>query len=206
MIRAPKGFGISSSLLVVICLVLSLPGPGYCQNKVMGEVEFNGATQLDRHSGVWIDGEYVGYISELKGARKVLLLPGDHHIAVRHLGYKNFTEEIVVEPGQKQTINVALAKNPRDQLPAVTAEIKLDVTPKRAAVFVDGGFIGPVEDFGGMGRALLVSPGKHRIRIAQPGYRPSETDVNLLPNQKFTLKTELVKGSINQAGPLIKKQ
>ena len=203
---ALRGFGLSKSLLVVLCLVLSLPGICYCQNKVMGEVDFIGATKLERHSGVWIDGQYVGYISELKGDRKVLLLPGDHQIVVRHLGYKDFTQEIVAEPGQQQTIDVTLARDPRAQLPAVTAEIKLEVTPNRAAVFVDDGFIGPVEDFGGMGRALLVSPGKHRIKIAMPGYRTSETDVNLLPNQKFTLRTELVKGSINQAGPLIKKQ
>jgi hypothetical protein len=200
----PKRFRISSSLFAAVCL-LSLCGPGYSQNKVMGEVDFIGATKLERHSGVWIDGEYVGYISELKGPRKVLLLPGDHTIEVRHLGYKNFVEKIVVEPGQPQTISVTLAKDPRAQLPTVTAEIKLEVTPDRAAVFVDGGFIGPVRDFGGLGRALLVEPGKHRIKIAMPGYQPFETDVNLLPNQKFTLKTELVAGSINQAGPLIKK-
>jgi PEGA domain len=206
MISSPKGFRMSSSLLAVICLILSLPGLCYCQNKVMGEVDFVGATKLEQHSGVWIDGEYVGYVSELKGSRKVLLLPGDHQIAVRHLGFKDFTEKITVEPGQTQTIDVTLVKDPRAHFPAVTAEIKLDVTPDRAAVFVDGGFIGPVQDFGGMGRALLVSPGKHRIRIAQPGYRPFETDVTLLPNQKFTLKTELVRGSIKQAGPLIKKQ
>jgi tRNA (cmo5U34)-methyltransferase len=36
--------------------------------------------------------------------------------------------------------------------------------------------------------------------------RRIKTDVSLLPNQKFTLKTELVRGSIKQAGPLIKKQ
>ncbi|MGH9356532.1 MAG: carboxypeptidase regulatory-like domain-containing protein [Terriglobia bacterium] len=203
---APKGFRISGPLLVFACLILSLPGPCYSQNKVMGEVDFVGATKLEQHSGVWIDGQYVGYISELKGARKVLLLPGEHQISVRHLGYKDFTQKIVVEPGQAQTVSVTLAKDPRAQLPAVTAEIKLEVVPDRAAVFVDGGFIGPVQDFGGMGRALLVSPGKHRIRIAMPGYRPFETDVNLLPNQKFTLKTELIKGSIKQAGPLIKKQ
>lgn len=203
---ARKSFRVSSSLLVVLGLVLSLPGLCHGQNKVMGEVEFVGATKLEQHSGVWIDGEYVGYITELKGARKVLLLPGDHQIAVRHLGYKDFTQKIVVEPGQKQTIDVTLVKDPRAQIPAVTAEIKLEVTPDRAAVFVDNGFIGPAEDFGGMGGALLVSPGKHRIRIAMPGYQPFETDVSLLPNQKFTLKTELIKGSINQAGPLIKKQ
>lgn len=203
---ALKGFHRSSLLLVVIWLVLSLSGLCYGQNKVMGEVDFIGATKLEQHSGVWIDGQYVGYVSELKGDRKVLLLPGDHQIAVRHLGYKDFTQKIVVEPGQTQTINVRLMKDPRSQVPAVTAEIKLDVTPNRAAVFVDDGFMGPVQDFGGMGRALLVSPGKHRIKIAMPGYRTFETDVNLLPNQKFTLKTELVKGSIKQAGPLIKKQ
>jgi PEGA domain len=202
---APIRFRVSSSLLAVLCLFLSLPDPCYCQNKVMGEVDFVGATKLEQHSGVWIDGEYVGYISELKGSRKVLLLPGDHHIAVRHLGYKDFSQNIVVEPGQSQAISVTLVKDPRAHLPAVTAEIKLDVTPDRAAVFVDGGFIGPVQDFGGLGKALLVSPGQHRIRIAQPGYRPFETDVSLLPNQKFTLKTELVRGSIKQAGPLIKK-
>jgi hypothetical protein len=202
---APIKFRTSSSLLVVLCLLFSIPGPGYGQNKVMGEVEFLGATKLEQHSGVWVDGEYVGYISELKGARKVLLLPGEHHIVVRHLGYKDFTQNITVEPGQKQTISVTLTKDPRAELPAVTADIKLDVSPGRAAVFVDGGFIGPAGDFGGIGGGLLVRPGKHRIRIAMPGYRPFETDVNLLPNQKFTLKTELIKGSINQAGPLIKK-
>jgi hypothetical protein len=198
------GFRMRNSILALIWLVLFLPGPGYSQNKVMGEVDFVGATKVERHSGVWVDGQYVGYISELKGDRKVLLLPGDHRIAVRQVGYRDFRQNITVEPGQKQTIDVTLVKDPRAHLPSVTAEIKLDVTPNRAAVFIDDGFIGPVQDFGG-GNALLVSPGKHRIKIAMPGYRTSETDVNLLPSQKFVLKTELVRGSIKQAGPLIKK-
>lgn len=55
------------------------------------------------------------------------------------------------------------------------------------------------------GRTIQVSPGKHRIKIALPGYQVFETEVNLLPNQKFTVKTDLVKGSITQAGPLIKQ-
>ena len=52
---------------------------------------------------------------------------------------------------------------------------------------------------------MLLSPGKHRIKIALAGYRTFETEVNLLPKQKFTLKTDLAKGSITEAGPLIKK-
>jgi len=93
----------------------------------------------------------------------------------------------------------------RFQYPAVYSEIKLQVTPDRAAVFVDDRFVGHVHEFGGVGRKMQVSPGKHRIKIALPGYRTFETEVNLLPKQKFTIKTDLVKGSITQAGPLIKQ-
>ena len=201
-----KRFRISTSLLLAIGSLLCLVGPAYPQNKVMGEVEFIGANDVEKHSGVWVDGQYVGYLSELKGDRKVLLLPGEHEVSVRQSGYKDFLQKVLVEPGRKQTVNVVLVKEPAARLPAVTAEIKLTVTPSRAAVFVDDIFVGPVHDFGGLGRALLVSSGKHRIKIALPGYQTFETEINLLPNQKFTVKTDLVKGSIEQAGPLIKEQ
>jgi hypothetical protein len=52
---------------------------------------------------------------------------------------------------------------------------------------------------------MLVSPGKHRVKIALPGYQVFETEVNLLAKQKITIKTTLVPGSITQAGPSIKK-
>jgi hypothetical protein len=52
---------------------------------------------------------------------------------------------------------------------------------------------------------MLLSPGKHRIKVELPGYRTFETEVNLLPRQKSKVETELVAGSILQAGPLIKE-
>ena len=48
-------------------------------------------------------------------------------------------------------------------------------------------------------------PGKHHIKVALPGYQAFDTDVDLLPNQKVTIKTDLAPGSITQAGPSIKK-
>jgi len=54
-------------------------------------------------------------------------------------------------------------------------------------------------------RGMLVSPAKHRVKIALPGYQAFETEVNLLPRQKITIKTNLVPGSITQARPSIKK-
>jgi len=89
-------------------------------------------------------------------------------------------------------------------MPATTSEIKLDVTPDRAAVFLDGAYAGSVSDFKGVGHGMLVEPGKHTIKIDLAGYRPFETSVTLLPKQKFTVKTNLEEGSILQADPAIK--
>lgn len=192
--------------LAVLCSLVFLAGRSYAQNEVLGEVQFIGATKVERTSGVWIDGQYVGYLDELKGDKKVLLLPGEHEIAVRQSGYKDFAQKVTVEPAKKLILHVTMERDPRAQFPTVRAEIKLQVTPDRAAVFLDDAFVGHVHEFGGLGRKMVVSAGKHRIKIALPGYQTFETEVNLLPHQKAKIQTDLVKGSITQAGPLIKKQ
>jgi PEGA domain len=177
----------------------------YGGNEVLGELQFVGATKVEKRSGVWIDGQYMGYLKELKGSKKVLLLPGEHEIAVRQAGHQDFTQKVVLEPGQKHVIQVSMEKDPEAQYPEVTAEVKMSVNPSRAAVFVDDRFVGHVDEFNGPGQALLLIPGKHHLKIALPGYKTFETEVNLLASQKFELKTELFKDTIMQAGPLIKE-
>jgi hypothetical protein len=163
-------------------------------NDVLGEIELVGASKVEKTSGVWIDRQYVGYLNELKGSKKLLLLPGEHEIVVRQGGYLDFVQKVSVRAGDKQVISVKMEKDLRVQMPQVTAEIKLDVNPNRAAVFVDGVFVGHVAEFGGIGRALLVTPGKRKVIISLPGYQTFETDIDLVANQKSTIKTELVKG------------
>jgi hypothetical protein len=191
-------------LLLVSALVLS--APMYAENDVMGEIQFEGKSHVEKTSGVWVDGQYVGYLKELKGSKKVLLLPGEQVITVRQDGYQDFTERILVQPGQKQVVRVAMEKAPTGPLPDVMATVKIAVNPSRAAVFLDGLFVGHVGEFEGMGRGMLVAPGTHQIRIALPGYQTFETDINPLANQKVELKTELVKTGAPLAGPLVKTE
>jgi hypothetical protein len=192
--------------LLVAAYCLFLPATGAAgQNQIMGEVLFSGATKVEKNSGVWVDGQYVGYLKELKGKKKILLLPGKHQVAVRQSGYDDFDVELVVEPGLTQTVEVAMKLSPRAYVPDVTATLKLKVQPDRAAVFLDDKFVGHAGEFGGAFRSMLVSPGRHRIKVELPGYQTFETEVNLLAGQKSEVKTELVKGSIEQAGTLIKK-
>src|SRR6204780_1328280 len=111
--------GLSWMLLAVSSLLLT---PAiYAGNQVMGEIQFEGKSKVEKTSGVWVDGEYVGYLKELKGSKKVLLLPGEHVVSVRQDGYQDFTQKILVQPGQKEVVRVAMEKAPIGPLPSVSA-------------------------------------------------------------------------------------
>lgn len=189
--------------LALASFLLLSAGSVAARNEILGELRFVGATKVERTSGVWVNGLYVGYLEELKGSKKVLLLPGEHRIAVRQIGYFDFERTVNVEPGEKKIVFVSMQKDERARPPEETAEVKLSVWPRRAAVFVDDYFVGPVS---GLGKAMLLSPGKHRIKIALPGFQTFETEISLLPNQKFELKTSLHPGSVQEAGPLMRTE
>src|SRR5712692_3328891 len=136
--------------ILVLAFVWCLAGSVSAQsNDVLGEVQFEGKTNVEKTSGVWVDGQYVGYLNELKLSKKVLLLPGDHTISVRQNGYQDFSQTIVLQPGETQLIHVTMDKAATGPMPADSqlSTIKINVSPSRAAVFVDGRFVGHVGEF-----------------------------------------------------------
>jgi hypothetical protein len=209
MLSSPQKWNLFRRLAVAACVfaLAVVPGPkmATAQNQVAGELEFEGKTKLERDSGVWIDGNYVGYLKELKGSKKITLLPGQHEVVVRQSGYQDYVQKVVVEPGEKRLISVTLNLAPRATVPDVTATLKLNIKPGRAAVFLDEKYVGHASEFGGKFRSMLISPGKHKIRVELPGYRTFVTDVDLLANQETEVKTVLIAGSIEQNSTLIKK-
>lgn len=191
------------ALLGSLFIVSSTAAPLLAQTTVLGELTFKGASKVEKTSGVWIDGKYVGYLGELWGPKRILLIPGDHELAVRQAGYKDFTETLTVEPKELLLVPVKMQKETSDTWPTVTGELKVDVSPDRAAVFVDNRFLGHAGELGGAFHSMLLSPGMHKIKVELPGYQSFETDVNLVAGQKSVVKTTLAKGSIHQADALI---
>jgi hypothetical protein len=189
----------SARLLAISTFLLlsaHLPNTYGQQNTKMGEVRFTADNQDERDSGVWVDGKYAGYVKELKGDRKVMLAPGEHEIVIRQAGYKDFTKKLVVAPDQIQTIAVVLEENPKLTYPGNdAAEFRLDILPKRAAVFVDDGYMGHGGDFGGRFHSMLVSPGKHRLKVTLDGYKPYETEIDAVASSKSQMKIILEKSS-----------
>lgn len=187
----------------ILAVIAVLVPAVYAGNQVMGEIEFKGKSKLEKTSGVWVDGQYVGYLKELKKSKKVLLLPGEHVITVRQDGYQDFVERVELQPGQKKVVRVEMQKGPAGAMPATTATVKLAVNPTRAAVFVDGLFVGHVAEFQGLGRGMLVAPGSHTIKIALPGYQSFQTQIDPLAHQKVEVKTDLLRTKAITEDPLI---
>jgi len=199
-----------------VCLValgglsglFSLDTTVHAQNRIMGQIHFLDTSKAVKTSGVWIDGQYVGYLGELKGTNRLRLLPGNHDITVRQAGYSDFSKKLVIEPRLVVDVRVSMERDPRFIYPdpKTSSEVRLDVQPSRAAVFLDDYFVGTVDEYYGIEHAMLVAPGKHRFKIALPGFRTFETEVDLYPRQKFALRTDLMGGSINDADPIIRQE
>src|SRR5256886_9246727 len=164
-----KLFRLRGLVPVVALILLLSAADSYADNRVMGEVQFAGASRVERDSGVWIDGQYVGFLKELRGDKKVMLLPGEHEINVRQAGLEDFVRKIVVEPGRKQTVHVAMQKSVGWQTPSTTATLKLTVQPNRADAFLDEWYVGHVGEFGGKFHSLLIAAGNHGIKVEIPG-------------------------------------
>jgi len=182
-----------------VWVLLAFVAAAFAENKVLGELELQGASKVEKDSGVWIDGQYLGYLKELKGDKKILLLPGEHEIVVRQDGYQDFETHLTLQPAEKQVLVVTMTKDSRFKMPAVFSEVKLAVNPNRAAVFVDDLFVGHASEFDGVAHSLLVAPGHRKITISLPGYQTFQTEVNLVPKQKFKLRTDLIKAPASVA-------
>ena len=189
---------------VFLGIMLLIPAMS-AEERVQSELRFTAHTKDEKTAGVWVDGQYVGFVKELEGNNKLKLLPGRHEVVIRQAWYDEFVKQIVLEPGQTQELNVALVKSARLPTKDATGELKIAATPSRAAVFVDGQYAGHVEEFDGVGKAMLLTPGQHHLRIALPGYLPFDTMVDLRAQQKLKIQTDLVKGSITGAGPQVNK-
>src|SRR5580658_1128396 len=85
-------------LALLFTLSLAVFAQDDARSKVLGEVELQGAGKVEKTSGVWVDGQYLGYLKELHGDKKILLLPGEHEIVVKQDGYVDFTQKVTLQP------------------------------------------------------------------------------------------------------------
>jgi len=167
------------------------------KNPMLAEIEIDAASRSERDAGVWVDGQYIGHVRQLRGKSRLTLMPGRHELLFKLVGYEDVQREVTLEPGERYTYRLSMQERAALEFPTKeqTASIVLDIDPKDAAVFVNDRYAGHVDRFDG-GRGMRLRAGTYRFKVTLPGYRPFETEMTLQPNQRYELRAELAKGTI----------
>ena len=72
-----------------------------------------------------------------------------------------------------------------------TGSLRLRVRPRFGEVFVDGYYVGLVNDYDGVFQRLRLDDGPHRIEITEPGFETLAFDVLILPGETITYEGDL---------------
>jgi hypothetical protein len=157
-----------------------------------GELQIVTSHETEKDSGVWVDGEYIGYLRDFWGNKKILLPPGEHQISIRKFGYQDFTQKVQIDPGKIQLLPINLQLDVNAQYPTQnTVSLRINATPQEAAVLIDGAYVGYVRQ---IGRSLIVRAGRRKVRIEMQGYRPYETEIELTAGRSAEVRASLAKG------------
>ena len=71
--------------------------------------------------------------------------------------------------------------------------MRLKVKPRNAKVYVDGYYVGPVDDFDGAFEKLPIRAGRHRVEIRAEGYETLGFDVLITPTGTVTFEGKMKK-------------
>ena len=75
-----------------------------------------------------------------------------------------------------------------------TGAIRLQIKPNKALVYVDGDYVGIVDDFDGMFQKLVLPTGRHEISIEVDGYRTHQITVYISEGQTVKYRADLEGG------------
>ncbi len=72
--------------------------------------------------------------------------------------------------------------------------LRLKIKPNGAAVYVDGAYVGVVDEYDGIFQKLHLDAGPHRVEVRMPGFDTLAFDVRIEPDHTTTYHGELTKG------------
>lgn len=78
-------------------------------------------------------------------------------------------------------------------------DVRTQITPKQAEVYVDGFYAGTAGDFDGVFKRLHLMPGGHAITVYLPGYRTITQDVYVRPDSTVKMRDTMERLESGQA-------
>ena len=159
---------------------------------------------------VYVDRYYAGVVDDYDGIfQRLTVRPGPHLLDIRKPGYRSLVFEVNLVPGESITYRRTMEPSTDDRetgtvptspgfdegaAPPVASgrsgDVKFDVTPDDAEIYVDGFYAGIVDDFDGT-QHLQLSPGTHRLSIERTGYEKIDVDILIASERTLTYRAQL---------------
>jgi PEGA domain len=144
-------------------------------------------TEIDPgRAGVFIDGKYVGPAANFKMARTYELSPGEHEIRLAEPRYEDIVTKVMITAGKKTVVKESMKALPPAKPPF--GKLRVENPDHFAAVYVNGHFMGHVDEFSNFAQALLLNPGTYEVRIAPLNGAPVIKSVTIEADKTVVVK------------------
>jgi hypothetical protein len=173
-------------VLAVLALALSFEGLSLAAQEGTGFLE---AKVNTGRAGVFVDGKYLGPAANFRMTRKYAVPAGEHEVKLSDPRYEEYSIKVKITAGATTVITQTLAPAPTIKPPF--GYLRTQGPDKFAAVFVDGKFMGHVDEFSNVGQRLLLNPGDYTVKIVSPGGgQEYEEKVTIKINATTTVKVK----------------
>lgn len=114
-------------------------------------------------AGVFIDGKYVGPAANFKMARTYDVAAGEHEVKLLEPRYQDVVKKVTIEAGKTTVLQEAMTALPPAKPPF--GRLRIENPDHFAAVYVNGHFMGHVDEFSNFAQGLLLNPGTYEVKI-----------------------------------------
>jgi hypothetical protein len=114
--------------------------------------------------------------------------PRQYGVTTSSAGYTSHRSNITVYGGG---VSEGPSTYSADLAAGASSGVRFEVSPAVAGIYVDGTYVGTVQDFSAETAPLVVGPGSHRIDLLAPGYRTTTLEVTIAAGQIIRYEGEL---------------
>ncbi len=138
-------------------------------------------------AGVFIDGKYVGPAANFKVGQTYEVAAGEHEVKLVDPRYEPIVTKVTVTAGKKTVLKETMKEIPLPKPPF--GKLRTENADHFAAVYVNGDFVGHVDEFSNPFQTLSLVPGQYEVKIVPVnGQNPVTKSVTIVADKTVLVK------------------
>lgn len=137
-------------------------------------------------AGVFVDGKYVGPAANFKRPRTYDVAAGDHEVRLVDPRYQDVIKTVAIVTGKTTVVKETMTKLPEPKPPF--GKLHFENADHFAAVYVNGKFMGHVDEFSNSSQSLKLNPGTYEVKIVPLSGAPVTKTVTVEAGKTITVQ------------------